>query len=76
MPHLPSEEWDQLVGRHLQLIEAGAEIAETHARLLFGMPEWETRAMVRVLETERLLGKALTHLVQARQQMERKRHVS
>jgi hypothetical protein len=72
---LSLEEWDELVGRHLQLIEAGAEICERHAKQLMGMPDWQTRAAQDVARVERLLSSALTTIVRTRQEMERKQRV-
>jgi hypothetical protein len=75
-PHLTLEEWDDLIGRHLHMIEAGAEICESHAKQLMGIPEWETRALSKLMVAEKLVSHALTRLAQARQHMERKPHVS
>jgi hypothetical protein len=72
---LTLEDWDASVGRHLQLIEAGAEICERHATALMGMPDWETRALERLQSAEKLLGRALVRLAKARQDMENKPHV-
>ncbi|MBO0715923.1 MAG: hypothetical protein J2P55_01125 [Rhizobiales bacterium] len=72
---LTLEEWDASVGRHLQLIEAGAEICERHAQQLMGMPDWETKALERLQSAEGLLNRALVRLARARQMMENKPHV-
>jgi hypothetical protein len=76
LPPLPLEEWDELIGRHLQLIEAGAEICENHAKQLFGVPEWETRAADQLDKAERLISSALLRLNKAKQEMKGKPHVS
>jgi hypothetical protein len=72
---LPLEEWDRLIGRHLHLIEAGAEICESHAKQLFGLPDFETRAMDKLLLVEKLLNNALVRIAKARQEMDRKQRV-
>lgn len=69
------EEWDADIGRHLSLIEAGAEICERHAQQLAGMPDWETKAMERVRQAERILSRALVRLARTRQMMENKPRV-
>jgi hypothetical protein len=74
--NLTLKEWDYLVGRHLHLIEAGAEMCERHATQLLGTPEWETRAMERVEEAERALVGALVRLNRARDLMKEKPRVS
>jgi hypothetical protein len=74
--HLSLEEWDQLVGRHLHMIEAASEIIERHANLLFGLPDFKTRAAQDLDKAERILGSALTRLATARQAMDRKQRVS
>jgi hypothetical protein len=76
MKNMTLEEWDDLVGRHLQMIEAGAEICESHARQLFAVPDWETRASEKLVLVEKLLGSALTRIARSRQEMERKPRVS
>lgn len=72
---LTLEQWDALIGRHLQLIEAGAEICENHAKQLFGLPDWETRSADKLLLVERLLNNALMRIAKARQEMDRKQRV-
>lgn len=73
---LTLEEWDELIGRHLQMIEAGAEICERHAEQLFGVPEWETRALDRLNTAEKLLRNGLLRLSLAKQHMDRKQRVA
>jgi hypothetical protein len=72
---LTLEEWDELVGRHLQMIEAGAEICESHARQLFAVPDWETRASDRLQVALNLLNKATTRLASAQREMRGKNRV-
>ena len=74
--HLPMDEWDSLVAKHLHSIEAGAELVETHTKQLFGIPNWELRAITTVDHAEQLLGAALTRLVKSRQDLQRKNRVS
>jgi hypothetical protein len=69
---LTLQEWDELIGRHLHMIEAGAEICESHAKQLFGVPEWEIRCTDKLMMVERMLGNALTHIAKTRQELERK----
>ena len=69
------EQWDADVGRHLQMIEAGAEIVARHARALAGMPEWQTRAMDELQLAERIMSRALVRLATARQILENKPRV-
>ena len=42
-------EYDEQVGHHLHMIEAGAELCERHAKRLFEVPEFETRAADQLL---------------------------
>lgn len=72
---LTLREWDQLVGRHLSLIEAGAEICERHVKLLKGLPEWETRAAQDIEVAERSLREAYLTIVRVRKAMEDKPRV-
>jgi hypothetical protein len=73
--HLTLEEWDQLIGRHLHMIEAASEIIERHANQILGMPDFETRAAQDLDKTETLLGRALTRVATARQALARKQRV-
>ncbi|MEH2525822.1 MULTISPECIES: hypothetical protein [unclassified Bradyrhizobium] len=75
MTKLTLQEWDELIGRHLHMIEAGAEICERHAQHLFGVPDWPTRAADQMARVESTLGVALTRICKARQEMERKPRV-
>ena len=54
---------------------AGAEIIERHVKYLYGLPEWETRAMQDVVKVEKMIGETLTRIVKARQDMEQKQRV-
>jgi hypothetical protein len=73
---LSLQEWDELIGRHLHMIEAGAEICERHASQLIGLPDWPTRAADDIARVERVLTTALTRIAKTRQEMERKHRVS
>jgi hypothetical protein len=73
---LTLEQWDDLIGRHLQMIEAGAEICENHTKKLFGVPDWETRSADKLALVENLLSKALLRIAKARQDMQHKQRVA
>lgn len=74
--NLSLEEWDYLVGRHLHLIEAGADMVLRHAKDLLGAPEWETQAADRINEAEKVLVMALARLHQGRELIKAKPRVS
>jgi hypothetical protein len=73
--HLTLAEWDEQVGHHLQMIEAGAEICERHATRLLGTPDFETRAADDLARATATLARALARVVAARRLMEGKPHV-
>lgn len=66
------EQWDADVGRHLQMIEAGAEIVKRHAKALAGMPDWETHALDELKLAEVVVIRVATELARARKTMEHK----
>jgi coenzyme F420-reducing hydrogenase alpha subunit len=79
MQKLTLEQWDEMVGRHLRMIEAGAEICESHALQLLGMPDFETRAadsMERAVLTLTMISDALAKLTKAKEHMQEKHHVA
>ena len=69
-------EWDEQVGHHLEMIEAGAEICERHARQLFAVPEFETKAADELARATVTLARALARVVAARRHMEDKQRAS
>lgn len=69
-------EYDEQVGRHLEMIEAGAEICERHSRQLLEMPDFETRAADDLARATSTLARALARVVAARRMMEGKPHVA
>jgi hypothetical protein len=79
MKKLALEQWDESVGQHLRMIEAGAEICESHARQLLGMPDFETRAMDRLDHATimlEMIHDALVRLNKAKAHMREKQHVA
>jgi hypothetical protein len=79
MKKLTLEEWDDRVGRHLRMIEAGAEICESHARQLLGLPDWEVRAADSIQQAALMLTMvtdALVKLGKAKEHMRDKDHVA
>jgi hypothetical protein len=79
MQKLTLEQWDESVGQHLRMIEAGAEICESHARQLLGMPDFDTRAMDgldRAALMLTMITDALVQLGKAREHMRGKDHVA
>jgi hypothetical protein len=79
MKKLTLEEWDDRVGRHLRMIEAGAEICENHARQLLGMPDFELRVTDSMERAGVILGmivNALARLEQAKANMREKNRVA
>ena len=73
---LSLEDWYAGVSKHLQSIEAGAEICEEHAKKLMGMPEWDTLATAHVNAAEVALIKLLGRIARVRKVLEEKEHVS
>jgi hypothetical protein len=79
MKKLTLEEWDDRVGRHLRMIEAGSEICENHARQLLGLPDFETRAADSIEHAALMLTMvtdALVKLGKAKEHMRGKDHVA
>ena len=62
-------EYDEQVGHHLHMIEAGAELCERHAKRLFEVPEFETRAADQLASATATLARALARVVAARRKM-------
>ena len=73
---LSLEDWYAGVSKHLQSIEAGAEICERHAKELVGMPEWDTLAMDRLLAADFALNKLIVRISRIMAMLEDKQHVS
>ena len=73
---LSLEDWYAGVSKHLQSIEAGAEICERHAKELVGMPEWDTLAVEHVNAAEVALIKLLGRVARVRKVLGEKEHVS
>jgi hypothetical protein len=79
MKKLTLVEWDDQVGRHLRMIEAGAEICESHARQLLGVPDWEMRASDSIEHAALMLtmvNDALVKLGKAKEHIRKKDHVA
>ncbi len=66
------EDWDRDVRPHLNLIEAGAEMASRHARRLPTKPEWSTAAQVELEDARITLEAALKEIVAAQAAYESK----
>ena len=75
LQRLSLDEWTELVAKHLHSIETGAEIVEAHVKQLYGIPDWETKALAGIATAEKLLGTAYAQLAKSRQDMERKTRV-
>ncbi|MET3994999.1 hypothetical protein ABID65_006665 [Bradyrhizobium sp. S3.9.2] len=56
---MPLDIWQATVSRHLDLIEAGAEMAARHAEQLPLRPAFETRAESELAHCETVLARAL-----------------
>ena len=67
--------YDELVGRHLRLIDAGAEICVLHAKQLYGVPNFETLAADQLEQAEHHLARALGRVREARKVMGEKPRV-
>jgi hypothetical protein len=53
------EEYHNKIGKHLHLIEAGAEMAARHARMMVQKPSFDTIAQDEMERAERVLEAAL-----------------
>lgn len=58
-------DWRANVSTHLQFIEAGAEMAARHARLLPCRAEFQTKAQLELTETRKVLEAALAKVIAA-----------
>jgi len=58
-------DWDQRVGKNLQFIEAGAEMAARHARMLPFKPPFETKAQDELAHARKVLESALASIIAA-----------
>lgn len=58
-------EYDQTIGRNLQFIEAGAEMAARHARALLSKPAFETKAQDELAQARKVLESALGSIIAA-----------
>lgn len=65
-------EYDQTIGRNLQFIEAGAEMAARHARALIAKPAFETKAQDELAEARTVLEAALQKIIAAQTAYESK----
>jgi hypothetical protein len=64
--HDTMSRWYFDISKHLQLIEAGAEMAARHAGRLVAKPNFETLAEDELAKAERILEKALQDVREAR----------
>lgn len=69
---LPLDEYRQRVGHHLELIEAGAEMAARHVRALDRRPAFDARAREELDCTEMVLEQALSKVRAAKVAFEQK----
>lgn len=69
---LPLDEYRQRVGHHLDLIEAGAEMAARHVRALDRRPAFDARAREELDCTEMVLEQALAKIRVAKVAYEQK----
>lgn len=60
--HLEPFEYNTKVKKHLELIEAGAEMAARHARAIHCQPAFQTRARSELDQTEATLERALANV--------------
>lgn len=58
-------DWDTKVKPHLNYIEAGAEMAARHARMLLCRPDFTTHAQDALAETRKVLESALGTVIAA-----------
>lgn len=65
-------EWDQTIGKNLQFIEAGAEMAARHARMLPLKPAFETKAQDELAQARKVLESALQKIIAAQTAYESK----
>lgn len=70
------DDWDEKMGKHLQLIEQGADIAARHARLLAGKPEFMTLAEGELIVVRSVLESALAKVIEAQRVYEAKEVVT
>jgi hypothetical protein len=62
---LPLDDWREKVSKPLQFIEAGAEMAARHARMLPIKPDFETKAECDLAEARKVLESALANIIAA-----------
>jgi hypothetical protein len=62
---MPLDRWHATVTPHLDMIEAGAEMCERHAKALIIRPDWETRAQVELDVCAEALRAALARVERA-----------
>lgn len=70
--HLEPFEYNTKVKKHLELIEAGAEMTARHARAIDRQPCFQTRARSELDQTEATLERALAHVRAAKATYDRK----
>lgn len=58
-------DWDETVGKNLKFIEAGAEMAARHARMLLCKPDFETKAQEELAMARKVLESALGSIIAA-----------
>jgi hypothetical protein len=66
------QDWDVKVKPHLHFIEAGAEMAARHARLLLIRPDFTTHAQDELVQARQVLESALTTIKTAQEAYEAK----
>jgi hypothetical protein len=64
MPLSPEDRWVE-IGRHLDLVGAGAEMAERHATMLAARPDFETLAEIDLNRCAAALRLALARIERA-----------
>lgn len=64
--HLPLDEYHEYVGRHLEMIEAGAEMTARHANQMMQKPSFLTKAECHLDRAEEVLEAALAKVREAR----------
>lgn len=62
---MPLEDYRQQVGKHLDLIEVGAEMAARHASMMVQKPGFETKAQDELNRAREVLEAALANVIAA-----------
>ena len=66
------EEWDNTTGKNLRFIEAGAEMAARHAKMMAVRPAFDTKAEDELAITRKVLETALANIKGAQETMKSK----